>query len=593
MKGIIYESPNEEPQETVVPERFQNEDKDYKLDTPQYFEDRSVVESPINEPLIDDGVLLPEIAKLADTYSESLIIARRGFTPIHVDEIASRVAGIYEKIRKVIDWKDDNALRRGAVERILKRSLFPKLSGFSVRDINAETLAETVTTELIRGGHLPNDTIPRERIADVATALNKYLYFLEHTSTYTLFEVKQKVNFATFILEIAACEIEEVLTHPVKEYGLIKAMTDILDKRISVYPKDRLISKEKYRHIYIATLRTLYGLDDNFIIFQILKQKYSKWENPDPEYLEKVAKQLSDDWRNIQEEIGKPITRKFNAITERMDTVFTLLDDTLESIKEEPLKIKKTLENKKKLVKLITSSYENRYKTLKTRLFRLAVFSTLSVFLSNWFTFFLIEVPLARLFYEGFNFAAAAVDFLVPTAVMFLLVVIIKPPKQENIKKVIPTILGFVYKDEKQEHYEIRIQESKSSIFRVVLMSVYIWTILLVLMGIAYILYVAKLPITSVIFDTFTIALTVFAAVVIKNKSRELNVDEHTNVQDFLLDIVAVPVAKVGSILARKWKEYNLVAIFFNFIVETPLAFILDFIQGWSEFIKERRAELR
>ena len=124
-------------------------------------------------------------------------------------------------------------------------------------------------------------------------------------------------------------------------------------------------------------------------------------------------------------------------------------------------------------------------------------------------------------------------------------------------------------------------------------MSVYIWTILLVLMGIAYILYAAKLPITSVIFDTFTIALTVFAAVVIKNKSRELNVDEHTNVQDFLLDIVAVPVAKVGSILARKWKEYNLVAIFFNFIVETPLAFVLDFIQGWSEFIKEKRAELR
>ena len=593
MKGIIYESPNEEPQETVVPERFQNEDEDYKLDTPQYFEDRSIAETQINEPLIDDGVLLPEISKLADTYSESLIIARRGFTPIHVDEIASRVAGIYEKIRRVIDWKDDNALRRGAVERILKRSLFPKLSGFSVRDINAEILAETVTTELIRGGHLPNDTIPRERITDVATALNKYLYFLEHTSTYTLFEVKQKVNFATFILEIAACEIEEILTHPVKEYGLIKAMTDILDKRISAYPKAKLTAKEKYRHIYIATLRTLYGLDDNFIIFQILKQKYPKWENPDPEFLEKVAKQLSDDWRNNQVEIGKPITRKFNAITERMDTVFTLLDDILESLKEEPLKIKKTLENKKKLIKLITSSYEKRYKTLKTRLFRLAVFSTLSVFLSNWFTFFLIEVPLARLFYEGFNFAAAAVDFLVPTAVMFFLVVIIKPPKQENIKKVIPTTLGFVYKDEKQEHYEIRIQESKSSIFRVVLMSVYIWTILLVLMGIAYILYAAKLPITSVIFDTFTIALTVFAAVVIKNKSRELNVDEHTNVQDFLLDIVAVPVAKVGSILARKWKEYNLVAIFFNFIVETPLAFVLDFIQGWSEFIKEKRAELR
>ncbi|MCH7641331.1 hypothetical protein IID22_03985, partial [Patescibacteria group bacterium] len=491
MKGIIYESPKEEPEEPEeieVRETPQVVDEDYVLDTPQYFEDRSITETPIKEikePLTDDGALLPEISELADTYSEKLIIARQGFTPIHVDEIASRVAGFYEKIRKVVDWKDDNALRRGAVERILKRLLFPKLSGFSEKDISADSVAETVTTELIRGGHLPNDTIPRERIADVAKALNKYLYFLKHTSTYTLFEVKQKVNFATFIFEIAACEIEEVLTYPVKEYGLIEAMTDILDKRISLSPKDGLTSKEKHRHIYVATLRTLYDLDDNFIIFQILKQKYPDWDKPDRELWREIAKKLPDDWRKIQEEIDKPITRRFNSITERIDTVFVLLGDVLEGLKDKPREIKTILENKKKLTKLVTKAYEKRYKTLKTRLFRLAVFSTLSVFLSNWFTFYLVEVPLARLFYEGFNLFAAFVDFLVPTAVMFFLVVIIRPPKQENVKKVISTTLGFVYKDEPQEHYLVRIQESGSSIFRVVLMSVYIWTTLLVLMGIA------------------------------------------------------------------------------------------------------------
>ncbi len=580
---IIYQSPKKEPVETIVPENLQVENEDYILESPENFE----------EPPADDGVLLPEISKLADTYSNELIASRRGFAPIRVDEIASRVAGFYEKIRKVIDWKDDNALRRGAVERILKRILFPKLSGLSEQDIKAESLAETLTTELIRGGHLPNDTIPRDRIDDVVQALDKYLYFLEHTSSYKLFEVKQKVNFATFILEIAACEIEEVLTHPVKEYGLIEAMTGILDKRISVYPKDGLTPEEKYRFTYVATLRTLYGLDDNFIIYQLLKQKYPNWDNPDRKVLDNIAKQLSDDWREIQEEIDKPIARKFDAIAERIDTVFTLLDDVLENLKEEPREIKKTLENKKKLTELVTASYEKRYITLKTRLLRLAVFSTLSVFLSNWFTFYLVEVPLARLFYEGFNLRTAIVDFLVPTAVMFFLVVIIKPPKKENINKVVATTHGFLYKDEKQEHYQVRIQKSGFSMFRVMLMSVYIWTILVVLLGIAFVFYIAGLPLTSVVFDTFTIALTVFAAVVIKNKSRELNVDEHTNVQDFLLDVFAVPVAKVGSIMARKWKEYNVVAIFFNFIIETPFAIVLDFIQGWSEFIRERRAELR
>jgi hypothetical protein len=53
-----------------------------------------------------------------------------------------------------------------------------------------------------------------------------------------------------------------------------------------------------------------------------------------------------------------------------------------------------------------------------------------------------------------------------------------------------------------------------------------------------------------------------------------------------------VTAAKVGSILASKWKEYNVISIVFNFIIETPFSLILYFIDRWSEFIKERRAEL-
>lgn len=539
-----------------------------------------------------DGILIPSIQKLAEKYSEELIASRQGYTPIHVDEVVSRLARFYETIRKVIDWKDDNALRRGAIERILKRILFPKITGFSVRSIDAAELAETITVELIRGGHLPNDTIPRERIAKVAEALNKYLYFLEFTSNYKPLEVKNKINFTTFVLEIASCEIEEVLSHPVKEYGLIEAMTDLLEKRITVTPKDKLGPEEKHRHIFIAVCRTLYDLDDNFIIYQLLQQRYPDWRNPSSSKARKIAEELPIAWGKIQQEIEQPVTRKFTAIAETVDTVFMLMDDVLEKLKEKPKEIAETLENKKKFTNLITKAYEKRYTTLKTRLFRLGVFSTLSVFLSNWFTFYLIEVPLAKLFYEGFNLFAAIVDFLIPTAVMFFLVMIIKPPKKNNVKKVISTTLGFVYNDERQEHYQVRLKSARPSLFRIVMSTLYVYTMLLVFAGIAYIFYIAQLPITSVIFDTFTIALTVFAAVAIKNKSKELNVDEHTNILDFLLDIITVPVAKVGSFLAAKWKEYNIVAILFNFIIETPFAIILDFIQGWSEFIKERRDEL-
>lgn len=540
----------------------------------------------------ENGRLNPNIQILADTYIKELLLSKKDFTPLHVDEIASRLARFYEKIRKVIDWKDDNVLRRGAIERILKRILFPKLAGFQTRNYNAEELSETITMELIRGGHLPNHKIPKERVTIASQALNKYLYFLEYLSEYKLSDIKHKTNLATFVLELAACETEEILTNPIKQHGITNAMSKILNDRISITPADSLTPEEKLRHIKISTQRILYDLDDNYIIYQLLREKYPYWQEPNSEQIKEFWKMLPTWWKNGHEKINTPINRKFDAIAEKIDTVFMLLDDVLEKLKDKPKEIRIILENQEEFTNLITEAYNTRYKTLKTRLFNLAIFSTLSVFLSNWVTFYIIEVPLARLFYEGFNFSAAVVDFLIPTLVMFLLVVIIRPPKKENLQKILSTANGFVYKDEGQEHFQVRTTERKFTFFNIFMSIIYILTTWVVFAGIAYVFFIAELPITSVIFDTFTIALTVFAAVVIRNQSKELNVDEDRGVQDFILDVITLPIAKVGSVLAKKWKEYNVVAIFFNFVIETPLAAVLDFIQGWSEYLKEKKSEL-
>ena len=555
-------------------------------------DDKEISQEVFEESKKSNKILNPEIEKLVDNYSEELVLSKQGYTPIHVDEIASKLAHIYEKIRKIIDWKDDNALRRGAIERVLKRILFPKLSNFSKKHVDSKKLAETVTLELIRGGHLPNDEVPMERVSTVAKALDKYLIFLKYLSTYKNFEVKEKNNFATFVMEIAACEIEEILTNPIKEIGVMSAMTESLNNRITIIPQNSLTPEEKLRQIKIATERTLYDLDDNYVVYQILKQQYPNWKEMDIEFAGEVAKELPKVWKNIYKKIDILSSKRFTAVAEKVDTVFMLLGDVLEQLKEKPREMKSILENKEEFKKLFTNSYEKRFATLKTRLLHLAIFSTLSVFLSNWFTFFVIEVPLAHLFYEGFNLVAAIVDFLIPTFVMFLLVITIKPPKEDNLKKVLSTTMSFIYQGEGQEHYQIETQKKHFNIFNVIMTTLYGLTSIAIFYGIAYVFYISHLPITSVIFDTLTIALTVYAAVVIRNQSKELNVDEGRTPRDFILDIITVPIAKVGSILAKKWKEYNVAASFFNFVIEAPLVTILDFIQGWSEYIKERKSEL-
>lgn len=541
-----------------------------------------------------EEVLSPPIVELVERYRQSLILSKKEISAIHVDEIASKIAFLYERIRKIIDWKEENVLRRSAILRILKRHFISKITviNFNLKlDINS--VAENLTLELIRGGHLQNDEVPKEKIGGVAQVLKKYIYLLENAPYNKSGEIifKKKVNFYNFILEVAACEIEDVLAPPVKENALIRAMTHLMTERIRLVPENALTPLEKETQTYIATCRTLFDLDDAIITYHILKYRYPQWLSPTNDFIIQFTNQVFLIFEKIDKDLNHPLRKELLSYCERTDTVFTLLDDLLDYYKKEPDKITQVLANKAKLKELLTQFYDKRYKTLKTRLFRLAIVTAFSVFFSNWFTFFIIEVPLAHLFYEGFNLFAAVIDFLVPPALMFLMVVIIKPPPASNLDKVIELVYRFVYLGEKKDLYEIKVQKKKRPIISFVIFLLYLAAAIVSFGTIARIFYLARLPITSVIFDTATIALNIFAALVIRNKAKELTVDDKSSIWEFILDVLSVPVAKIGSFLAAKWREYNVFTVFLNVFVELPFVTFIDFMESWSQFLKEKKAE--
>ena len=541
----------------------------------------------------EDSSLREEVSLVANFYSQGLISQQGKESKIHIDEIASGVAKFYEQIRKIIDWKDDNALRRGAIERILKRRLLPKMIMGSFTQNDAFQLARTMTEELIRGGHLPNHEIPESIIYTVSKAMNKYLYFLEYViKSYGRINIKKGNGATTFLMEIAACEIEEILTRPVKEYGIIDAMSKIMFERIKIFPENYLNDSEKLDLIRVSVQRKLYHLDDNYITYMYLRRKYPNWENFSQEELKEFAQDLTSIQKSSEKYITSKVCKKFDEIIGQYSTVFVLLDDVFDDLKDNPESIEKNINDKSLLISMIRDKYNERRTTLQRRLRNSAIFSTLSVFISNWATFYLIEVPVAHLFYEEFNLLATIIDFLLPALVMFLLVIFIKPPQDDNLDKVLDATKDLLYNHDEYEKYDIKIEEGGSIIGQIVVTFSYIVSTILLFMGIAYIFYIAKLPITSVIYDTFTIAITFYAAVGVRKKSKELQIGEDRKFVDFLFDVFTVPLAKVGGFLSSKWKEYNVVSIFTNYLVEIPFVAILDFIELWSKFIKERKAEI-
>lgn len=548
--------------------------------------------------LKDGGVLNPYINELIDSYKLGIQAKLKGgIATIHVDEIASRIATLYEKIRKVVDWKEENVLRRSAILRILKRSFISKISEINLvnKTSDVNQIAESLTLELIRGGHLPNDEIPTKKITVVSSILAKYLFVLENApfrQSSQSFILKKKVNFYDWLLEIAACEIEDVLAQPFKENALIKAMTLIMSERIRLIPEEALSLEKKKTLVYIAVCRTLFDLDDAFISYHMLTHYYPEWGKPSGQFLADITQNIFKVSESISSDLKHPLSSDFFNLCERIDTVFTLMGDLLDNFKNSTDKITETITNKEKFKELLTQFYDKRIKTLKKRLFRLAIFSTLSVFMSNWATFLLLEVPIANFFFEGFNLMAAIADFMVPSIFMFVLVSMIKPPPASNLAVALKTTFQFVFNDEEIELYEIKLRRKKHPISSFIIVILYLIGMTISFGAIAWIFYIAKIPITSVIFDTMTISLNVFAAIVIRNKSRELSIQEKPSPAEFLLDYLSLPIAQVGNFLGNKWKEYNVFTVFFNYILELPFLSFVEFVETWSQFLKQRKADI-
>lgn len=541
-------------------------------------------------------VLSEPVQKLLLEYQHNLKTAEKPESAfIHADEIASKMARFYERIRKIVDWKEENLLRRNAIERILKRALIAELSNLSVLvKLKADKIAGPLVLELIRGGHLPNGEVQETKIDEVAEILEKYLYLLKNApyEQAGFFTLKNKVNFYNWILEIAACEIEEALAPPEKENALIKTMTLLMFERIKVTATKNLSEEEKLIQTYIAVHRTLFDLDDAIITYHFFQYKYPQWNQASKDFWQKLTSGIFSLQQEVNQALNHPLSREFFNICERTDTPFTILGDILDYYRPQPEQLPQVLANKENLKKLVSHFYDQRMATLKSRLFKIAIFSTLSVFVSNWFTFFVVEVPVAHLFYEGFSLLAAVVDFIVPSLAMFVLVAIIKPPSPSNRKKVIETTSSFVYQNEHHELFEIKPSKKRNLLTELIIGVLYGLGCIFTFGTVAWAFYIATIPITSVIMDTIGIALNVFAALVVRNKAKEITVEEKSGFGEFIIDILSLPVAEIGSFLANKWKEYNIASVFLNVFVEIPFVAFIEFVENWRGFLKERKASI-
>lgn len=509
---------------------------------------------------------------------------------IHVDNVASKVAVFYEQIRTIIDWREEHLMRRAAIIRKLKRRFLDlELDDFSVKNI-----AEPLMLELIRGGYFPNDKIEESKILAVQNIIEKYIFILKNNPEYK--KGKTGLQFYTKLLEIAACEIEECLAPSIKEMALIDFMFSMMQERIkideSVYEKNLLKKEDKDIQIYIAVQQALFKLDSPIISYNIIKYKHPQWDKATEEELFKISQNITKILKNIEKDLSHVLSKKFYSICEKYDTPYLLLGDILS--KDDLNKTTQEILQPPLMESFIKKAYENRLSDLKEKIRRVAIYSITSIFVTKILSLLILEVILARIFNGQLNLISLFADVLIPTGLMVILVISVKPPSNKNLNLVIIETMKIVYQKEKIDNYEIKMAKKRGIVTRLFLSLIYLFGAIVSFGSIFLVFYLFRFPASSIIINFIFIALVLFAGTAIQKRARELTVEEeHGGFLEFISDILLLPITDLGRWMSNTWKQYNAIAAFFNALIDMPFSVFVEFLERWRYFLKEKKEEIR
>ena len=529
---------------------------------------------------------MPELSglteKLIQKYQDwqTSLTQKEGAQVLSVDEVASRLAFFYEKIKSIVDWHEEHLIRKVAIERDLKRRM--------VFQKENKSLAESLILELIRAGYFENGKIEEIRVSEVQKALDKYSYIIKNSP-----EHPKKKELSRWLLGLAACEIEEILDPPTKQKALLDYMFESMIQKIQLSPeaieKYRLTEEEKNILIYIACQKSLFKLDDTLIAYHLLRLQYPDWDDLSGSRLEYLASNIYLIWGNIKKEFRHPAAKKIYAICEKYDAAYLILGDI---ISEEPEKSEELLKNPDLFEKAIGAAYDKREKIIKARVKRAAIYATLSIFISKILIVLALEIPFDRYVAGRFSYFSLIINILIPPLLMFLLIISIRPPDQENRQRLIMETIKIAYHHDKQDYYPVKAPRKRGIITNIFIYLVYLLTFLLSFGVIIWFLGKIHFSYFSQVVFIFFVCLIAFTGVKIRDRARELEIiEKRERVLSFVIDLLSLPIVKIGRWLAKQLSKYNAIIIFLAIIIDTPFQVFVEFLEKWRAFLKEKKAE--
>lgn len=496
---------------------------------------------------------------------------------IRVNQVIGRAALIYEKIRNAIDYREDHLLRKNALFRILKRKLFIEKILINQSE---DKLAEQIVHEMIRAGYLKNNFEPKAKINTVLTILKKYHTLIQAA------DLSQREFM--WLIELEACEIEEVLVPADKEKALIRFAFEVMNHRV-ITNRGEIDDKEKELQLFLSIHRAIRKPDDAMLAYVMWGLYYPNWKEADPELVLNIGRSFAQIKKQIQDQLDHPWHKGLNKMTRRWAIVFWTIQDI---ILKDPEEAQAIFDDEVRLELTINKVCEARYKAVRKKLHRGVFRSIIYVFFTKMLLALVLELPL-DVWLKGFiNYTTLGINILFPPVLMFLVAITIRTPGKKNTLMIIKEIKTIVYNLSDQQKFKLKAPKKRGTFTGFILNLLYLIVFVVSVYFIFNGLVLLEFAWFSSLIFIFFLSVVSFFGLRIRKPIKEISLEEkRDNIFTLLIDFISLPFATFGQWSSIKFSKINIIAFFFDFIIEAPFKIFIEVLEDLFSFWREKKEE--
>lgn len=487
-------------------------------------------------------------------------------TVLEVNSMVSAAASFYEKIRYLVDYREEHTIRRAAIERILKRHI---LIERKVVD------ASTILQELVESQYLPKEYATEHLVQTVAHTIDRFIK-LQYLSGRTR-------ELAKVLLSLAATEIESHIS--VNEFAIDHASVEALYKVVRPHV---IVGGFSENHIDVQTLtacrRALLSSDDAIVKYALWLKFVPDWSKGETN-LEELSQRLRSIIAGIQQAIEHPLQWQIAQRIKNESIYFRIIR---EIFIQHPTEVEAILSNPTRLETYTREFLQKKYERENIRIKSSGVRAVMYLFFTKMTIALLVEAPYEKFVLGSISYLPLFINLFFHPLVLFALTRRVRALGEGNTKAIISGLHRVLYSGEGRP---VRVY-ARYTEFTKFFAFFYLLLFLGVFGAIITVLQFLHFNAVSALLFLFFLALVSYFAYRIRSNARRWRITGQDSNIALIANMLAVPVVRTGRYLSQTFSSINIFVMILDFIIETPFRLILNFSHQFIIYLREKADEI-